>query len=324
MADTIPGTENRIIKVNLDLTETNILKNETEVTNQIFWTTDNNSAYLEFSTTSDLAYATASLVLKNTSDGSVVQRNLEMNYSPFYYKMREEELERAGNWIGQIVVEKDSKALTSRSFKFHIKGSLLDTAIPSLSDVQNYQKFFKQLNDLNDEMTAYLETATLSEEQRVEAETVRAGLFEGFEASEEVRKQNEVIRQQNETNRIAGFQTYDERVLNLEKDMLLKANKKQEDWITPALSNGATGTIQYRKNSLGNLEFRGVMTSVEGVNSLQFPTGYRVAVSTIIALPTTANNPTLRRINIQPNGATYFLTPYGTAQVSFDNLTIPL
>lgn len=151
-----PNEESRIIPVYLDLTETNIHKNETLNTNSVFWTTDRDSAYLEFNTTIDLEYATASLVLKNTRDGSVVQRNIEMNQSPFYYMLSDEEIERAGNWIGQIVVEKNDKALTSKSFKFTIKGSLLDTAVPSLSDIENYQKFYKQLHDLEAEMSAKL------------------------------------------------------------------------------------------------------------------------------------------------------------------------
>ena len=55
-----------------------------------------------------------------------------------------------------------------------------------------------------------------------------------------------------------------------------KANKKQEDWITPTLLNGATGTLQYRKNNLGRVEFKGNVKQVNaGISSfISLPRGY--------------------------------------------------
>ena len=55
-----------------------------------------------------------------------------------------------------------------------------------------------------------------------------------------------------------------------------KANKKQEDWITPTLLNGATGDIKYRKNDLGRVEFKGNVKQVNaGVSSfITLPRGY--------------------------------------------------
>lgn len=54
-----------------------------------------------------------------------------------------------------------------------------------------------------------------------------------------------------------------------------KADKVQEAWITPTLTNGATGTIQYRKNSTGRIEFRGNVSISTSNPCAVLPVGYR-------------------------------------------------
>ena len=46
----------------------------------------------------------------------------------------------------------------------------------------------------------------------------------------------------------------------IRSDVLGKADKKQEDWITATLLNGATGEAKYRKNEFGRVEFTGYIT----------------------------------------------------------------
>ena len=58
-----------------------------------------------------------------------------------------------------------------------------------------------------------------------------------------------------------------------------KADKKQEEWITPTLLNGATGTLQYRKNNFGRVEFKGDVIHVNAGNFpfLNLPNGYEMS-----------------------------------------------
>jgi hypothetical protein len=57
--------------------------------------------------------------------------------------------------------------------------------------------------------------------------------------------------------------------------LALKADKAQEDWITPTLLNSATGSVQYRKNKFGTVEFRGYITiPTIGVDGFILPSGY--------------------------------------------------
>jgi hypothetical protein len=57
-----------------------------------------------------------------------------------------------------------------------------------------------------------------------------------------------------------------------------KADKEQEDWITATLQNGWTGTLQYRKNQIGQLELKASITAgtvTIGTAITSMPTGYR-------------------------------------------------
>ena len=49
-----------------------------------------------------------------------------------------------------------------------------------------------------------------------------------------------------------------------------KANKVQEDWITPTLLSGFTGTVKYRKTQFGRLEIYGTITSANPINNTAY------------------------------------------------------
>jgi hypothetical protein len=83
-----------------------------------------------------------------------------------------------------------------------------------------------------------------------------------------------------------------------------KANKVQEAWITPTLTNGATGTIQYRKNENGRVEFKGtVQAASAGSPSFNMPSGYR-PIDTIYR-PVMAGDFTSGNATINASGAVY-------------------
>ena len=71
------------------------------------------------------------------------------------------------------------------------------------------------------------------------------------------------------------------------KQLEAKANKVQEDWITPTLLNGWTGTLGFRKNSLGELDIVGEIvpgTTASGTTMFILPVGYRPAVNRYVAV----------------------------------------
>lgn len=371
MVDTL----NKIIPINLNLTETNVFKNETYQTNETFWTSDVNSAYLEFTTDTVITSGTASLVLKNVDDGSVVQRVIELSANTFEYMLREKEVKHAGRWYGQIVVNSDGKYLTATSFRFLIKGGLLDSSEPALFDIENYNKLSSQLMSLYNQFNGYLDDVGLSEGKRELAESIRESLFldsqearriafeasqldkdnlfvesetnrsETFTESESARQQNEASRKTEESKRVAaenvreenyeskltaaiveadvvekvdnkvaelsptiqqvtaqlaqtqkefdtavGAVTVDSEVVlargdettldsRLNKIESEKANKKQEEWITPTLLNGiesnAGNPVQYMKDELGFVHFRGRFININSAVAFMLPIGYR-------------------------------------------------
>ena len=99
-----------------------------------------------------------------------------------------------------------------------------------------------------------------------------------------------------------------------------KANKVQEAWITPTLLNGATGTIQYRKNEFGRVEFKGLISGVAGSALITMPAGYR---PTGAAMFTCRNGSTsISNIQIQAGGGLYLEYPSsGTQGAYMDGVT---
>ena len=102
-----------------------------------------------------------------------------------------------------------------------------------------------------------------------------------------------------------------------------KANKKQEDWITPTLLNGATGTLKYRKNEFGNLEFKGTLSNGFGTLSLTLPIGYRVTTNTNALVP--RSDATGYRVMLfTTSGSVTPNLPQGTFEVDMSSVSIPL
>ena len=125
-------------------------------------------------------------------------------------------------------------------------------------------------------------TRQTQELEREKAESTRQTVFDGneasrfetFNANEATRQENESTRQQAETQRATAessrVSAEAQRKIDHENrsaELDGKADKKQEDWITPTLLNGAAGSLKYRINSLGKLEFKGTI-HLHGVSKI--------------------------------------------------------
>ena len=76
------------------------------------------------------------------------------------------------------------------------------------------------------------------------------------------------------------------------------ATKEQKAWMTPTLLNGATGTIKYRKNQWGRVEFKGSL-NVTNSEKAQFvlPSGYFPGYNLILLVRNLASQDRTLRIN---------------------------
>ena len=77
---------------------------------------------------------------------------------------------------------------------------------------------------------------------------------------------------------------------HLMKGIRDKANKKQEDWITPTLLNGAehrNGGLRFRKTTYGTLQFKGAVRNLKrSTHFMILPIGYRVNPYAMVGVPT--------------------------------------
>ena len=187
--------------------------------------------------------------------------------------------------------------------------------------------------------TQELEREKAETSRQSEFEDNEASRFETFNTNEATRQENETTRQQDESQRQSTFETNEtkrqtaeqERVsaemqrkidhANRSAELAGKADKKQEDWITPTLLNGSTGDIQFRKNQFGRVEFRGSITGSEGGVVLQLPLGYRPLNRFLTLVKTSTGTSEARVVTVTEGGTFYFGYPYGTYKVHFDTIT---
>src|SRR5699024_1165779 len=133
--------------------------------------------------------------------------------------------------------------------------------------------------------------------EREGAEATRQSVFDGneanrtemFNANEATRQENETARQQAETqrasaesSRVSAEEQRKTDHANRSAELASKANKKQEDWITPTLLNGWTsvGYVSYRKDGFGRVYFRGrVSGGTVGTAAFILPNEYKSGYS---------------------------------------------
>ena len=104
-----------------------------------------------------------------------------------------------------------------------------------------------------------------------------------------------------------------------------KANRKQEDWITPTLLNGATGSLKYRKNSLGKLEFKGTLLLSNTSKIAGIPRDYAPMANTFFAVASTASQ-NFKVAKLDYAGGLYFQPPVPSTgfEVEFNSIVINL
>jgi hypothetical protein len=91
-----------------------------------------------------------------------------------------------------------------------------------------------------------------------------------------------------------------------------KANKQQEEWITPTLLNGATGDLQYRMNIFGRVEFRGELIAPLQNNAFVLPIKYRPLSTVLGIIPERPTGITSRRVAMLNNNTGFYV--YGSSE----------
>ena len=146
------------------------------------------------------------------------------------------------------------------------------------------------------------------ENTRQQAESQRQSTFElneterqtTFETAETERQSAELIRIENEKQREIDH-------ANRSAELAGKANKKQEDWITPTLSNGweaqsVAQTPRYYKDEFGIVHLEGcVKSGLNGSDLFVLPTGYKTFFTQRYAASN--SDTTVGRVDVRDGGA---------------------
>lgn len=198
---------------------------------------------------------------------------------------------------------------------------------------QSRQMTFEMNESERNETFEVNETARQAQEsERVGAESQRQTTFttneanrtETFNTNEATRQENETTRQQAEAQRATAessrVSAEEQRKIdhaNRSAELAGKANKKQEDWITPDLLNGWQQwnsdnyypEIGFKKDDMKIVSIKGMLTNTSNDTIFVLPVGYRP--SRILRIPVMSQN-AIAQIEIAGNGTVRLLGSFGS------------
>ena len=283
----------------------------TEFDRNTFYTSDSELTLVFKLIEKDYSYEHGEILLYNENDKSFVTRKITKQDNDFVYELDLDIIPHYGTWKAQLQLVKNGDVYTSKPFEFDIENDLSNLAPqPTLTDINNWSTLKQSANELIDEMKDIIVDVEKSELERDSHESVR-------QQSELKRASQESVRQQNERQRVSSESTRvnaeEQRKIDHENrsaELASKANKKQEDWITPTLLNGWYGIRpgeppQYMKDEFGFVHFRGAISKGASATSnvaFNLPTGYRSNTQTSFSIPEVAVSPKGLAVSILLNG----------------------
>ena len=283
-------------------------------------------------------FESVEIVLFNIDDRSLVTRQVSKIEDGFAYELEDDITAHYGEWRGQVRFEQAGEIYVSSPVKFRIENDLSSDRPPQLSDVQSWVSLKRYADGLIDELKQAVLSIEGIEDAFNENETIRQTTFEvaeserdaTFNTNEGIRQTKELEREEAEAARQTTFTTNeatrqekeearelaeDEREnaesqrkidhANRSSELAGKANKKQEDWITATLINGAVGKVQYRKDEFGMVHIQGsVSIPNSSLQPFLIPFGYRPR-QTFSNAVTTRNNNNMYRFTMGASGSSF-------------------
>ena len=331
----------------------------------IFYTSDSELVLKFELIEKEYSYDTGEILLFNETDKSFVTRTIEKVDDGFVYKIESDIIKHFGKWQGQLQLVNNGEIYTSKPFQFTIENDLSSVSPPQLIDINSWATLKQSAIDLIDDMQNVIseyENAALefqqaennridNEKDRIQAEsirqnheTTRQNQERDRERNEDVRKDNEVsridneaVRKQAEQERVSGEQERVSAETQREIDhagrsaeLAGKADKKQEDWMTVPLFNGAEhgrSPLQVMKDEMGVVHFKGSLTNlVSGSSVFKLPNGYLPDIDAnigYIRIPVSLNTTSgFNTVQINYIGHGYVTpTPSSTNIAFFDGLS---
>ncbi|MEM5567676.1 hypothetical protein AAF695_02760 [Aerococcus viridans] len=273
------------------------------------------------------------VLLLNVDDRSVVTRSVTKSKDWYSYELDENLIDHYGQWKGQLQLKKGTETYVSSPFSFRIENDLQNDRPPQLTEVNNWKNLRAIANGLIADIRSELDLVAAkvseidgAETTRQQAESQRQSTFKTneterqntFETAEQERQSAELTRVENENQRKTDH-------ANRSAELNGKADKKQEDWITPTLLNGWTNfggvyeSVGYMKDEFGFVHLKGMVKGGSvGQNIFFLPEGYQPLKSQYHAC---VSADIVRTLNIQANGGAFISTVASSNWVTLNGIS---
>ena len=281
----------------IDKTYSKIISDETK-----FYTSDTALELVFKLKETEYTFESAEIVLLNINDKSLITRRVAKSDEGFVYTFEKDIIAHYGEWKAQLMFIENVDAHVASPIKFRIENDLYNTKPQALSDVVSWVNLKLYAEKLVGEFKQAVDEAfTKNVEIENTFKTNEQNRQTAFENAEQERVSSELLRVENENQRKTDH-------ANRSAELASKADKKQEEWITATLINGATGTVQYRKNEFGMVQIQGsVSIPNSALQPFLLPIGYRPRVTFSNAV-TTRNNNNVYRFTMGTSGSSFLNT----------------
>lgn len=192
------------------------------------------------------------------------------------------------------------------------------------ADFANAQSDRQATFDVNEASRETSEaTRKTAETDRVSSETTRKTNETTRISNEDARKSAEVIRLANELDRVNAESVRSEFYEGFDGELGKKANKQQEEWITPTYLNGWVNTsiwadsLGYFKDEFGIVHLKGWVRNGIATKLFVLPLGYRPYRNCIFPI---ASQGKFGSVTVDMSGDVY-LAVYDSSNVSISGIT---
>lgn len=206
----------------------------------------------------ELIFDSAEILLLNKDDRSFIVKSVKQEQGKYWYELESDIIAHHGEWLGQLLFNKDEEAFTSKKFGFRIENDLSNDRPPQLTEVNNWKNLRNIADGLIDDLRVELESLVKKELEIENAETTRQN-------AEQQRVEAEILRVERDSER-------ETEIVSIKKDVERFGNVK----LSNLIDYNSVVSTDFDLNIIGT-EITAKVKNLSSIGNINFPTPVKIA-----------------------------------------------